>query len=194
MTPWRPGTFGDGAATGSFAPWLFHGVDWNPARPLVSDHNAPVAPPFEAPEPAGAGAEDEAPLEFDAALDDGPALDEAGGEDGDADSVGVTDVDDEPDDEPAPDEAGLDGPELDGPELDGAVEALDGGLELPEPPEEDELPDPAEPDESAAPDVVGGEPVVEVVAPPDADDVPCGPVELGAAPPAPPSPGAVAPP
>jgi len=45
FTACRPGTFGDGAAAGLVAPWLFHGVDFHPARPPVIDHTAPVALP-----------------------------------------------------------------------------------------------------------------------------------------------------
>ena len=40
---------GEGAALGSVAFWLFHGVDLNPSSPPSSDHAAPVAFPFPAP-------------------------------------------------------------------------------------------------------------------------------------------------
>ncbi len=49
FTAWRPGTFGEGAALGSVAFWLFHGVDLNPSSPSSSDHAAPVDLPFASP-------------------------------------------------------------------------------------------------------------------------------------------------
>src|SRR3954452_21847924 len=46
FTALRPGTFGEAAALGYVAPWLFHGVDLNPSSPPAREKDAPVSLPL----------------------------------------------------------------------------------------------------------------------------------------------------